>query len=234
MTKEVGSGILGFMDFSGYQPQPQALEGLKNVDLVAVVGPTAVGKSTLMMWTAAKHPNMRLIPTQTSRMPRPGEIDGVGIRFRPKQELLERISKRELVQVAPSLLEDIYATGPEDYPAEGVGLMAVLAEALGHFRSLPFRGFKAVFIVPISWERWQKQIHAHGFEPHRLTKRLREAKTSFEFALQDPTLTFVVNDDAHRAAHDLAAVAAGEPLGLRLQADQQKARDIITSILPKL
>ncbi|MGH7158004.1 MAG: hypothetical protein ACREGD_02920 [Candidatus Saccharimonadales bacterium] len=222
------------MDFSGYQPQPQILERLRQVDFVAVVGPTAVGKSTLMILAAANHRNMRLIPTQTSRTPRPNEVDGVGIRFRTKQEMLERIANHQFVQVAPSLLGDIYATGPEDYPAEGIGMMAVLAEALETFRALPFRSFKPVFIVPASWERWQVQIKAHGFEPLRVAKRLKEAKTSFLFALHSAELTFVINDDVNRSWHDLAAVASGEPPGLRMQAYQQKARQIIQSILSKL
>lgn len=222
------------MDFSGYQPQPSVLERLKNVDFVAVVGPTAVGKSTLMMSVVASHPNTHLIPTQTSRIPREGEIDGLGIRFRPKQEMLERIAQRQFVQVAPSLLGDIYATGPEDYPPEGVGLMAVLAEALPAFHALPFKSFTTVFIVPASWERWQTQIRAHGFDPHRLAKRLKEAKTSFSFALQSPEVTFVINDDISLATHDLAAVASGETPRLHMQEDQRKAREIILAILPKL
>lgn len=222
------------MDFSGYQPRPEVLEWLKSVDFIAVVGPTAVGKSTLMMSATGQDPRLHLIPTQTSRAPRPGEINGLGIRFRPKQELLDRIAQHELVQVAPSLLGDIYATGPEDYPDDGFGLMAVLAEALDSFRALPFKSFKIVFIVPATWERWQQQIQAHGFEPHRLAKRLQEAKTSFMFALQSTELTFIINDHIHQATHDLVAVAAGETIGLRLQADQQKARQIIRSILPKL
>lgn len=222
------------MDFSGYQPQPEVLESLKNVDFVAVVGPTAVGKSTLMMAAAGQDQRLHLIPTQTSRAPRPGEINGLGIRFRPRQEMLDRIAQRQLVQVAPSLLGDIYATGPEDYPDDGFGLMAVLADALASFRALPFKSFKVVFIVPASWERWQQQIQAHGFEPHRLAKRLQEAKTSFSFALQTTDLACIINDNVHQAAHDLVAIAAGETLSLRLHADQEKARQIIASILPKL
>lgn len=222
------------MDFSGYQPQPEILERLRNVDFVAVVGPTAVGKSTLMMSAVINHPGMFLIPTQTSRMPREGEIDGLGIRFRPKQEMLDRIAQHQFVQVAPSLLGDIYATGPEDYPSEGAGLMAVLAEALPTFRALPFKSFKTAFIVPASWERWQTQIRAHGFEPHRLAKRLKEAKSSFEFALQGVDVTFVINDNISLATLDLAAIASGETPGSRLQADQQKAREIIQQIQPRL
>lgn len=222
------------MDFSGYQPQPEVLERLENVDFVAVVGPTAAGKTTLMMIAALQHPTMHLVSTQTSRIARQNELEGVGIRFRPRQEMLERITNRQFVQVAPSLLGDIYATGPEDYPAEGVGLMAVLAEALDSFRALPFKSFKTVFIVPAGWERWQLQIKSHGFDPHRLANRLKEAKTSFTFALQSPELTFVINDIPEQAGQDLAAIASGEPAGVRLQADQEKARTIIRDLSPRL
>lgn len=222
------------MDFSGYQPQSAALEPLSRVDFVAVVGPTAVGKSTLMKAVFLQHPDLRMILTQTSRTPRPGEIDGLDINFRSRDRMLARIDRHEFVQVAPSLLGDIYATGPEDYPEDGVGMMAVLASALDAFRTLPFRSFRVAFIVPPSWEQWQVRIRVHGFEPHRLAKRLQEAKESFSFALDSREAVLIINDDLARAATDLAAVASGETPGLRLQADQARAKEIIRGMLPKL
>lgn len=223
------------MDFSDYKPAPHVLDRLKQVDFVAVVGPSAVGKTTLMTQAAAQFPRrLTMILTQTSRAPRPGEKDGVDIHFRSKQAMLERIAERGFVQVAPSLFEDIYATAPEDYPSEGVGVLAVLADALPAFRALPFRSFKVVFIVPPNWERWQQQLGSHGFNQHRFKKRLEEAKRSYTYALQDQNITLVINDDLPTAVADFAVAASAEPLEPRLEADQAHAREIIGSLLARL
>ncbi len=222
------------MDFSSYQPGPHVLEHLKQVDFVAVVGPSAVGKSTLMAQSAAQDNRLTMILTQTSRPLRPEEKDGIDIHSRTKEEMLARIARQEYVQVAPSLLGDIYATGPEDYPAEGIGTLAVLADALPVFRSLPFKSFKVIFVVPPSRERWQTQLKMHEFDADRLAKRVAEAKRSFTFALGSPDVRFVINDEITLAVLDFIALAAGDAISPRLQADQARARQIIASILPKI
>lgn len=222
------------MDFSDYTSAAHVLDRLKQVDFVAVVGPSAVGKTTLMTQAAAQFPHITMILTQTSRAPRPGEKDGVDAHFRSKQEMLARIAERGFVQVAPSLFEDIYATAPEDYPSEGVGVLAVLADAVPAFRALPFRSFKVVFIVPPNWERWQQQLGSHGFNQHRFKKRLQEGKQSYQYALQAQDITFVINDDLPTAVADFAAAVSGKPLSPRLQADQTRAKQIIRELLTRL
>jgi len=222
------------MDFSGYRPAPHVLDHLKKVDFVAVVGPSAVGKTTLMIKAQKYDSSIRMILTQSSRKLRPGERDGVDLHVRPKKEMLARIAKHEYVQVPPRLLGDLYATGPEDYPAEGIGTMAVLADAIPTFRELPFRSFRIIFIVPPSWERWQAQLKSHSFDPDRLAKRIVEAKHSFAFALGLQDITFVINDDMDRAVQDFIAAAKGNTPSTSAKAEQQRAHDIIQSILVKL
>lgn len=222
------------MDFSSYQPAPHVLDHLKQVDFVAVVGPSAVGKSTLMARAAAQDHRLTMILTQTSRSLRPEEKDGVDIHSRTKEDMLARIARREYVQVAPALLGDVYATGPEDYPAEGIGIMAVLADALPVFRALPFKSLQVIFVVPPSRERWQSQLKMHRFDPEKLAKRVAEAKQSFTFALGSPDAHFVINDEVTLAVSDFIALATGDAISPRLQADQARAREIIKTILPKL
>lgn len=222
------------MDFSDYQPSHSALAKLKGVDFVAVVGPTAVGKTTLMKAATAADPDLKMVLNNTSRAQRATEQDGVDYHFRTREEMLERIARHEYVQVAPSLLGEIYATAPEDYPEEGVGMLAVLADALEMFRRLPFKSFKALFVVPPSAEVWQQRLIAHGFTPDHLHKRLAEAKRSLQYALDHPEMLFVVNDQVEQAALDFIALARGDTLSPRQHADQTRARTIIQEILAKL
>lgn len=222
------------MDFSNYQPAPSVLEKLKNVDFVAVVGPTAVGKTTLMKVAEAIVPSIKMVLNNTSRAKRLGEEDSVDYHFRTKEEMLERIARCEYVQIAPSLLGEIYATAPEDYPAEGIGILAVLADAIPMFRALPFRSFRAIYILPPDWQEWQARMKAHGFEPDQLVKRLAEAKRSLTYAAASQDVQFVINDDVDRAARDFIMLVEGEALGRRQEAEQSRARIVIQGLLSKL
>ncbi len=223
------------MDFSTYQPAPNVLERLRTVDFVAVVGPSGVGKSTLMTLAAKQDPRLHPILTSTTRELRPEEADGVNIHWRRAEDMQARIARKELVQVAPALLgSDLYATAPEDYPAEGIGTLEVLADAVPAFRALPFKSFKVLFVVPPNRERWQAQLKTHAFDPVRLAKRVSEAKRSFTFALETPDVVFVINDDINLAVSDFIALISGDTISPRVQADQQRAKEVIQSILGKL
>jgi guanylate kinase len=222
------------MDFSAYQPAPGALAKLNEVDCIAVVGPTAAGKSSLMKVATGLNRTFHMVLTSTSREARPDEQEGVDYHFRTRKEMLERIAKCEYAQVAPSLLGEIYATAPEDYPKEGVGMLAVLTEALADFRALPFKRFRAIYVLPPSREVWEARLKSHGFSPENLAKRLKEAKRSLEYALQDTSLKFVINDDLGQASLDFIALIEEQPMSPRLQADQTRAASIIHELLAKL
>lgn len=222
------------MDFSDYQPAPSVLEKLKNIDFVAVVGPTAVGKTTLMRVAAGISPMFTIVLNTTSRLQRLDEKEGIDGHFRTKQEMLERIGRREFVQVAPSVLGEVYATAPEDYPSQGVAMMAVLADAVPIFQALPFRSFRIIYILPPDWKEWETRLKTHGFEPDQLIKRLAEAKRSLEFAAKDRGIQFVVNDNIDAAVSDFVARVQGTPPSRRQAENQKRASAIIQGLLATL
>ncbi len=221
------------MDGTNYQPGPQVLERLKQVNFVAVVGPTAAGK-TLTIWQAARQwPEIHLVPNTTSRSPRPGERDGVDYFFRTQEEMEARIARQEYVQVAPNLFGYLYATEPEGYSTEGVAVLAVLAEAVPIFRTLPFKSMKTIFMTPPSWEIWQQRLRSHSFTLDQLKARIHEATDSLKFGLEDTNTLFLVNDSVGLAAEDFATLALGKPMPDRLVADQDRARQIVRSLLER-
>jgi guanylate kinase len=222
------------MDTTSYRPAPGVLDRLKQVDFVAVVGPTSVGKSTVIKAAMEREPSLHLVLNNTSRPPRPGEVDGVDYQFKTRADMEAKIARGEYVQVAPSVLGELYATPPEGYVTEGVSLMAVLADAIPNFRALPFRRMRIIFITPPSWEAWGQRLTAHGFTPEQRAKRLDEAKRSLQFALTDPEVVIVITDDQATAAQDFADLALGRPMSPRLQADQARGRDVVRNLLDKL
>lgn len=218
---------------SAYQPASHILEHLKQVNFVAVVGPTAVGKTSAIKAAIKKWPQIHMVPNTTSRAPRPGEQQGVDYYFRTQQEMEARIAWNEYVQVAPKLFGYLYATEPEGYSTEGVAVLAVLAEAVPTFRALPFKSVRTIFMVPPSWDVWQQRLKSHSFTLDQLKGRIREATASLHFGLEDDQTQFLINDTVELAAEDFATLALGMPMSERLKADQTRARDIVRSILDR-
>ncbi|MBT8224874.1 MAG: hypothetical protein HKP61_08325, partial [Dactylosporangium sp.] len=206
-----------------YRPAPEVLRRLATVDFVAVVGPSAAGKTTLIREATRREPGLRLVLNNTSRDPRPDEREGVDYRFETRRRMEERIHRREYVQVAPSVFGDLYATAAEDYATDGVALLPVLADAMPGFRALPFRSSHTLYVLPATWEAWWPRLMRRQFNAEVLAGRLAEARRSLEFALDDTDARFVLNDDLAVARDDFAALALHRPRTARLRHDQTRA-----------
>ncbi len=197
------------MEFSDYTPGTVALARLPNVHFVAIIGPTAAGKTTLLAGAIARDPSIHLMVSTTSRAPRPGEQNGVDYHFYSEEEMRKRIHRREFVSVAPRALGDMYATAPEDYSTTGISATSIMAEAMSGFIALPFGILRQIFVLPPSWNEWQRRILAHGFTSEQITKRMDEAGKSFLYAQTASDLLFVTNDNRERATDDMLHILQG-------------------------
>lgn len=189
-----------------YIPSQDVLEYLHAVDFVGVVGPTAVGKSTLIERAMDRDPAIHLVRSTTSRSPRPGEEDGVDMHFRSKEAMSQRIAGQEYV-TAIQLFENIYATAPEDYAETGVSVLPMAADAAAMFAQRPFHSFRVIFVLPPSYAVWMDRIA--GRATNELDKRLQEARESLRYALGNPDVIFVLNDDLDVATESFVAVLHG-------------------------
>jgi len=217
-----------------YRPSNDVLDYLQKVDFVAIVGPTAVGKNSVVDEAAKLSPDISWTPFTTSRTRRPGEKPGVEYQFRSRQQMEERIERSEYVNVAPNLLGDLYASAPEDYSQNGVATAAVIADAIPTFRSLPFKSLKTVFILPPSWQAWNDRLLSRDVTPEQYQKRMGEAARSLQFALSDKQTQFIINDNLTQAAKDFIALAKDKPLSAGLQQDQKDAIEIVHNLLEQL
>lgn len=217
-----------------YRPSNDVLDYLQQVDFVAIIGPTAVGKNSVVDEATKLAPDIRWTPFTTSRSPRPGEKPGVEYQFRSRQQMEERTTRAEYVNVAPNLLGDLYASAPEDYNQTGVATAAVIADAISTFRALPFKSLKTVFILPPSWQAWNDRLLSRDFTPEQSQKRMGEAVRSLDFALRDKQTQFIINDNLAQAAKDFIILAKNKPLPIELQQDQKEAINIVRSLLEQL
>lgn len=199
-------------DAMAYKPSSSALAHLAGVDLVAVVGPTAGGKTTIINNALSRDRTAHQVLTTISRVPRPGERDGVDFHAASREAMETRIAKGEYVQVVRTVFSDIYATAPEDYTTEGIALLPVMAEAIAVFRALPFKRFRTCYILPADYDAWYARIAERQFTPEQLAKRLAEARVSFLFAAQDPEVVIIENDTVEAAVAAFLAFLHGRPV----------------------
>lgn len=214
-----------------YRPSNEVLDYLQKVDFVAIVGPTAVGKNSVVEEAAKSSPDIRWTPFTTSRSPRTGEKQGVEYQFRSRQEMEERTARAEYVNVAPNLLGDLYASAPEDYKQQGINTAAVVADAIPTFRALPFKSFKVVFILPPSREVWQDRLKSRNFTADQSQKRMSEAKRSLLFALQSDDIFFVINDNLVQAGQDFSILVHDKSVSEKLEPSKDQANKIVGELL---
>lgn len=197
-----------------YHPNPEVLKGISQTKLVATVAPTASGKTTIMRAAAKISPDIHLILGETTRKPRSTETPEVDYLFRNRSEVIAELEHGELVDVIIGPNSDLYCTRLQQYKIGAVNVMALVASTLNTFRSLNFAYFRAVFIVPETFERWQEWLGKHaevsGWTDEQITGRLAEARQSYEIALADSEIAFVLNDEIDKSAKRFLQVANGQ------------------------
>lgn len=208
----------------GYKANDQVLAQLKGITLLAVVGPTGAGKSTVV-----RSSGIPFVIGDTTRAPRDGEIHGRDYNFRTDlNNLVSEIEQGDFVQFVIQRGTEIYGTKATSFPSSGVCAFSVLASELPKFQELGFASVLPVYIVPPSHTEWMHRISAH--RDRDLEARLLEAKESLQAALKDPAYVFILNDNLNSAVAALQAVARGAVN----QTDSARARNAASELYDHL
>ena len=182
--------------------------------LVVLVGPTAVGKGTIVSWITAGFPDFVLSVSATTRLPRPGERDGVHYYFVTDEEFDELVRAKRLLEWARVHGGHRYGTPRE--PVEAlldVGKNVILEIDIQGFRQVAKRmGKKArvvsVFVEPPSFEELTRRLSERGTEsPEAQQRRLVTARAELE--AKDECDFVVVNDEVHRAGQSIVDLVLG-------------------------
>ena len=135
---------------ASYRPSEQTNEILSQVDLVAIVGPTGVGKSTII-----DNLGLPYVVSDVSRDSRPDETNEKNYNFRTDYlDIIQQIKNGDYVQFLVSKYGEFYGTRLDAYPSNGPCTMAIVASEIPHFRKLGFRSVTSIYVMPPSYVEW--------------------------------------------------------------------------------
>jgi guanylate kinase len=175
--------------------------------LTVLSGPSGVGKSTVVSFMRAKHPEVWLSVSATTRKPRPGEKHGVQYYFVDEDQFAKMVANGELLEWA------VFAGNHYGTPRQpvldklGLGEPVLLEIDLQGARqvreSMPEA--QSVFLAPPSWEELVRRLTGRGTEPQEvIDERLRTAKV--ELAAESEFDTTLVNHSVEGVAAELLAL----------------------------
>ncbi|MFE9320298.1 guanylate kinase [Nocardia sp. NPDC052278] len=177
--------------------------------LVVLVGPSAVGKSTVVRCVRERLPRLVFSVSATTRAPRPGEVDGRDYRFVSREEFDAMIAAGELLEWA-DIHGGLQRSGTPAKPvrdALAAGLPVLVEVDLEGARSVRKAMSEAllVFLAPPSWEELVSRLTARGTEsPEVIARRLETART--ELAACDEFDIVIVNDEVTSACEQLVSL----------------------------
>lgn len=178
--------------------------------LVVLTGPSGVGKGTLVKALLAKHPQLHLSVSATTRAPRPGETHGKEYYFLDRPEFETLIATDQLLEWA-EYADNLYGTLRPAVEAKiAQGKTVILEIELVGARTVreTFPDTLRVFIMPPSLDELERRLRDRGTDADPvIRRRLNHAKA--EIAARDEFDVQIVNDDFDRALEQMERVIIG-------------------------
>lgn len=158
------------------------MDSLASKTLIMIVGPTGIGKSTLMNQLCALDPSFRRVRSFTTRQPRENDEENQYI-YLTSEQLDNHLGTGDVITDVTFPGTDIhYGTLTESYPSD-FNLLDTLASSVSTYRSLPFYQTITVSLTtdPAAWASWlSTRLPEHD---ENRTKRLEEARQSVNWSL---------------------------------------------------
>lgn len=174
-----------------------------------ITGPSGVGKGTVIRALRARHPELGLSVSATTRAPREGEVDGEHYHFLTPEEFERRVAAGDFVEHAEysgNRYGTLRSELQENAAAGGVVLEIELQGARQIRESMPEA--TQIFIAPPTPETLRERLVGRGTDSAEAIER-RLAVAEEELAAQGEFEHVVVNDDLDRAVNQLDRVVFG-------------------------
>ena len=200
--------------------------------LVVVSSPSGGGKGTLIRRALKTVPNLGYSVSFTTRPAREGEIDGRDYFFVPVAEFKQKVEAGDFLEWAV-VHGNLYGTSYAQVQRELIEghdiILEIDVQGAASVRKLVDDAV-SIFILPPTFEILRARLEARGSErPDDLALRLRNSRGEVEHYRKFQYL--IINDDADRAAAQLASIIYAERA--RCERQQQAAQRVLESFKKK-
>ncbi len=167
------------------------MESLRDKVLIMIVGPAAIGKSTLMDTVAATDGDFSYVRSFTTRTKRPGETSHYDFVSLDQVRALHSAGKTVTYFEHPTT-HNIYGTTAASFPTR-YNVLDTLSGSVHLYRSLPFeRTITISLTAPLNeWQQWF--LGRYPEKSEEALKRLKEAKLSISWSLTDNDIYWLEN-----------------------------------------
>lgn len=203
---------------------------LKQTPLVMLAAPTSIGRNTIIR-QLVQTGDYHFIVSDTTRKPRVNdgvpEQDGVEYWFRSETEVLADLQKGKFLEAA--IIHNQQVSGisiRELEAAKGEGKIAITdIEIVGVHNVMDAKPDTiAIFVLPPSFDEWQRRIKRRGQMPaDEFRRRLESAAWEYAAALEHKYYHFVINDTVESATEHIHELVR---LGMVDKIAQTHARDL--------
>ncbi len=196
-------------------PENKSRERIRRRGLMLVLSsPSGAGKTTISRALLADDPAITLSISVTTRLPRPGEVDGKDYRFLSQEEFATMAAAGELLEYA-EVFGHAYGTP-----------RAAVEEALEQGRDVLFdidwqgtqqlsdkvpQDLVRVFVLPPSVEELERRLYSRAQDSEEVV-RGRMAKAADEMSHWAEYDYIVINEDRDRSLIEVKAILAAERL----------------------
>lgn len=219
----------------GYHLSKTTLQTLSQTELVLLVAPTSSGRNTIIR-ELLRTGDYHFVVSDTTRQPRVN--DGVPERngheywFRTENEILADLKQGKYLEAA--IIHDQQVSGisiRELEKARDENKIAITdAEIIGADSATRYKPDTiAIFVLPPSFEEWQRRIKHRGpMTAMEFKRRMQSACKEFETALERDYYQFVINDAIEHAVIQINQIAK---LEIRDEELQLRARGLAERLL---
>ena len=180
--------------------------------LIVISGPSGCGKGTICKELRARHPEIKVSVSTTTREIRAGEVEGRDYRYISKEEFERQVQEGEFLEYARIYSGNYYGT-PKKYVKETLMAGDDLILEIDIQGALQvkekFEEGVFIFLVPPSMEELHRRLVQRGREtPELIMERFKSAYE--EMNLINRYNYVVTNDKVDEAIKKIEAIIAAE------------------------